>query len=310
MQPATEKGGAADGGAGVSLWRTPDDARAFMIPDDALLPPGDVTIKTARSSQSVDWNAIAGFEVSPEQAERWLRDELGRVLRKLGGSLRRSFASSPPPAHDPPAPPEAPVTPGLDLLAAITGTPRADLDAGGGAVVEALRRYASDLGGTVAGSVSGYPARIAGARARMAEWAATLREHGTEVAASGPAAGPPPAAGEAPTAKAPTPEQTPEHTSKAEGASGVAARLHALADDFRRRADALAAAHGAGDPTDASTAGLPSVAHDGGTGPPIAPTSAETQAAALEALAEGLEDAAGDAAARLRAQAARLRGGS
>jgi hypothetical protein len=288
----------------------------FLLPDDLDLPPGDFPLHTSAGRQRrVDVAVLAPFEVSAEEAETWAKAQLQDITRRLEAGLKEALlgrkradadagmGATSGPAKDQERPN---ATPGLDLLAAITGTPRADLETGGGAVVEALRRYASDLGGTVAGAVSGDAARIATAQARMAEWAATLREHGTEFAAQGPAAGPPPAAGEAPPAKRPPPEQT----STAEGASGIAARLHALADDFRRRADALAAAHGTGDPTDASTAGRPSVAHDGGTGPPIAPTSAETQAAALEALAAGLEDAAGDAAARLRAQAARLRGGS
>jgi hypothetical protein len=273
------------------LWFSLDRSRRFLVPEQVSLAKGGYPIRDPAGHQrTVDPVQLGAFEVSAAATDAWAKAELGRVLGSLGGNLRRSFASVPPPTD---APPEAPVTPGLDLLAAITGTPRADLDPGGGAVVEALRRYASDLGGTVAGAVSGDAARIATAQARMAEWGATLREHGTEVAAPGLAAGPPPAPGEAPTAEAPAPEQSPA----AEGASGFAARLHALAEDFRRRADALAAARegGASTPTGEAT----------DAPRPAAPNP--NAAAALEALAQGLEDSATDAVARLRHTAARLR---
>lgn len=301
---------AAGGSIGVSLWRTTDGIRAFLIPDGTVLLPGELTIKQARLVRSVDPEAIADFEVSTEQAERCLREQLGRVLRTLGGNLRRSFTSgaavdavASSPIKDRLA--DVQVTPGLDLLAAITGTPRADLDAGGGAVVEALKRYASDLGGTVAGAVSGDAGRIASAKERMAEWSATLRAHGTEVADGGPAkpvrsASPPPAG-----PKGSEPDPTEPESATAAGSrssatqadSGFAARLNALADDFRRRADALAAAREDGAPTPTGEAT--------DAQRPAAPNP--TAAAALEALAQGLEDSATDAAARLRRTAARLR---
>lgn len=289
-----------------TLWSDPERTRHFLIPGDLRLPRGDTVLRRTGGHQcQVDAAAVALFEVDAATADTWAKDELGRVLRQLGGNLRRAFTSAPAAEALKDAPTAAPVTPGLDLLAAITGTPRADLDAGGGAVVEALRRYASDIGGTVAGAVSGDAARIASAQARMAEWAATLRDHGTEVAAPGPAAGPAPAVGaaadEVPLAVPRAPDPTPGATA----GNGVVAGLQALAEEFRRRADALAAARAGG----LASCAAPGAGSGSADGPAFeAPGKrAETQAAALDALATGIEDVADDAAARLRAHAARLR---
>lgn len=323
------------------VWFSLDRTRRFLVPEQVSLAEGGYPIRDLTGQQrAVDPVQLGNFEVSVAAADAWAKAELGRVLRAFGGNLRRSFASVPPSADGPAYPPEAPVTPGLDLLAAITNTPRADLDAG--ALGAALKRYFGDIGATVADAVSGDPACIDRAKERMAEWSATLREHGTEVGEPQPTAGAAPDAGRAADAASARAATEPQEQPGTVDGSGFAARLRELAEQFRRRADALAAAQdrvttppaapevGPGDPPSPAEAAQPTsaarlepVAAEGRaqTTPSASsaapafdqsePSSrAETQAAALEALAAGLEDAAGDAAARLRARASRLRRGS
>lgn len=332
-----------------ALWYNPERTRHFLIPAGLRPSSGDYLLRDAGGNELlVDAVAMAPFEISAAAADAWTKNELGRVLRTLGGNPRRSFPSVPAPEQPGNASADAPATPGLDLLAAITGTPRADLDTG--ALGAALKRYFGDVGGTVADAVSGEPARIARAKVRMAEWSAILRAHGTEVGEAAPAGTP---SGRVPTSEPGAPEPAAGGTATESDSGrpvgevgGLAERLHALAEDFRRRADALAAARetrpgaaatpetrcadkssasGVGQPaaavrldraaTEAQATGEPSEATgtagsaDGpaATGQPSSASHGYTQAAALEALAEGLEDAATDAAARLRAYAETLR---
>jgi uncharacterized protein len=44
---------------------------------------------------------LGAFEVSAAATDAWTKAELGRVLRQLGGKLRRSFPSMPPPNRHP-----------------------------------------------------------------------------------------------------------------------------------------------------------------------------------------------------------------
>lgn len=289
-----------------TLWSDEHRNRLFLIPEGIELPIGELRLRTSRGRDRwVQPSAVLPYEVDANVANTWVQVELSNISRQLAGNLRNSLASAQRSESPQNAPPDNPATPGLDLFAAITETPRADLDTG--ALGAALKRYFGDIGGTVADAVSGDPARIARAKVRMAEWSATLREHGTEVSEPQPADGPTPetgaTAGAAPAGAATQPPRPPD----ARDASGFAARLRELAEQFRRRADALATAReGGAMPPAAPQAGEPTSAAD----QPEPPSSAETQAAALEALAAGIEDAAGDAAARLRAHAARLRRGS
>ena len=72
-------------------------------------------------------------------------------------------------------------TPGLDLLADITGTSRRSMNGDYSAISRALREYMSDIASTVGNSVSGEPQREASARERMEKWKKTLRKHGIKV---------------------------------------------------------------------------------------------------------------------------------
>lgn len=69
-------------------------------------------------------------------------------------------------------------TPGLDLLADITGTPRESLNTDYAAVGRALRSYLENMAGTTSDAVSGEPDRMKAARERMWQWAEILRKHG------------------------------------------------------------------------------------------------------------------------------------
>ena len=64
-----------------TLWSAPDRARYFLIPDDRVLPPGDLRLFTPTGKrQEVDPAAAAEFEVSREEAKTWAQAELKEVL--------------------------------------------------------------------------------------------------------------------------------------------------------------------------------------------------------------------------------------
>jgi len=246
-----------------AIWADECGTRRFLLPNDLDLPPGDFPLHTAAGRQRrVDVAALAPFEVSAEETETWAKAELKDVARRLGAGLKEALLGPKRPDADTDAGacaatgegkdqgrPSA--TPGLDLLADITATPRDGLTDDYAAIGRALRGYFGDLTATVGDALGGDPARMAAAQARMDQWAQTLREHGVAapsvpvdpvVEASAAAAARPSSGGSAP--GAPDRGVTPG----AAGAAGIAERLRQLADDLRRRAESLADARQAAQP--------------------------------------------------------------
>jgi hypothetical protein len=69
-----------------SLWTTPDRTRHFILPDDANLPPGDLSLRTASGRQrSVQEAAVVPYEVSKEAARAWADAQLTQVSQQLLG---------------------------------------------------------------------------------------------------------------------------------------------------------------------------------------------------------------------------------
>jgi hypothetical protein len=177
-----------------TLWADPDRARQFLIPDAVDLPPGDFRLRTATGVEAhVDPAALAPFEVSAEEARVWAKEQLKDVARRLrasfkdrpGGSARgegdREAGQGP---RDDAG--QARPTPGLDLLADITSTPRDRLTGDYRAVGRALRDYFKDIKDTAGEAMSGDPRREQSARERMRSWAETLKAHGVGVADAAP----------------------------------------------------------------------------------------------------------------------------
>ncbi len=169
-----------------TLWTDEPGSRRFLIPDDLELPTGELNLRTATGRERrADPAALAPFEVSAEEAQAWAKAQLGEVGRRLKeglkGGLFGASKGDPGETRDSDrgrAGPQQSATPGMDLLADITGTPRERLDGDYRAVGRALREYLQDMSGTAVDAVSGEPDREQAARRRMRGWAKTLRAHG------------------------------------------------------------------------------------------------------------------------------------
>lgn len=304
----------------ITLWSAPESGRQFLIPNACQLPSGDFLLSTVTGREwRVDPAALAGFEVSDEEAKAWLKEQLKDVMKKLGTGMSEAQSpeaalssaeekSNKPGASDDTQ--KSSATPGLDLLADITGTPRESLSADYAAVGRAFRSYLENMAGTTSDAISGELDRMEAAREHMRRWAETLREHGVAAPSVSPAHADNTPAQTQDTPTEAIPSATNEPSPETQKKTSFSDRLRELAENFRHRADALAATRQAKDPeqpnvdkksefTDKDT---------GGSQKTILPLDdAKRAAEALEAVAQGLEGAAGDAAKNLRDLAVRLR---
>ena len=177
------------------LWFTRDRTRRFLIPVSAELPEGVDTLVTATGQQrQVAMADVLPYEVSAEEAQAWAKQELASVARQLKDAnpfQRRDPAPEQQQGGDRPPEGSAPSTPGLDLLADFTRTPREELAGNDGAIGRALGKYFRDIGSTVADALSGDSARKEQAEQRMGQWADRLRAHGIAAPDMKPAPHPP-----------------------------------------------------------------------------------------------------------------------
>lgn len=73
-------------GSSASIWATAGLTRRFIIPDDAELTPGEFHIRTSLGRErSVDEAAVLAYEVTPEEAQAWAKEQLGGVLGEVRG---------------------------------------------------------------------------------------------------------------------------------------------------------------------------------------------------------------------------------
>jgi hypothetical protein len=173
-----------------TLWSNADKTRQFLIPDTLELPSGEFLLRTATGrEQHVDPGVLSSFEVSAEEAQAWAKAQLGEVTRWLKASLKEALfgASKRVQAQGreckgPETTQQTSPTPGLDLLADITDTPRERLSDDYRAIGQALRNYLKDITVTAGEALSGDPAREREARRRMRDWAETLSAHGIPTA--------------------------------------------------------------------------------------------------------------------------------
>lgn len=217
------------------FWLSADRSRYFLTPADLELDAGADTIRSIRGEvRQVDLATLLPFEISEVQAQAWALEELGEVLQQLrqalvGGEPASAFTTSS--VGNNPGMTTSSATPGLDLLAELSQTPRQSLDEGQGAIGRALGAYFKDIGITVADAISGDPARAARAQERMTCWRAALGEASDQEGEPGDAMPEKPA----------EPEAADEPVA-AEQASAWAVPLRRLAEQLRLRADAIAAA--------------------------------------------------------------------
>jgi hypothetical protein len=132
---------------------TPALDRHFLVPDDASIPAGELTVGSSTGEEwRVDPEAVAPYEVSREEA---LADVRGQVERSVAG-LVDLLAGAVDTAGGTLADPER--------LAGLLGLAAADLPELG----SALRGLAADVQMTLAAVASGQPADLAAVSARLA----------------------------------------------------------------------------------------------------------------------------------------------
>lgn len=147
-----------------TLWRTGDDARWFIVPDDTPRSPGSLMIHApAGDLASVDPAWVQRYEVTEAEGRAWAQEEFGHVLDELRRQIdekliagRRAVDS----AKRTPVSPDSAVTP----------------DA-----VPALFDLARKLPGVILESLSRDTTRIDDAKARMASLKQRLAEAGIDL---------------------------------------------------------------------------------------------------------------------------------
>lgn len=302
-----------------TLWSDASMTRQFLIPDTCQLSPGDFVLRTATGREwQVDPAALAKFEISNEEAKAWLEKQLRGVMKKLGTGMSEAQSREAPlsgaeekfnkPGTSDDAQKSA--TPGLDLLADITGTPRESLNTDYAAVGGALRSYLENMVQTTSDAASGEADRMEAARERMRQWAEILRKHGVVAPSVSPASTDNTSTQTPDTPTKSTSSKTSEPFSETQKKTSFSDRLRELAEDFRSRADALAAAREGKipEPAPVDDKNVSRSKNFDSTQVEFPPTEdALKAAAALESTAQSIESAAEDTAKWLRDLAAQLR---
>jgi len=174
-----------------TLWSDENNTRQFIIPDKLHPSNGYYVIRTATDKiQQVIIEDIKEFEVTKEEANAWLKGQFKSVMGQLKAGLKKSFFNSSPENDNTNKSKQdkagsekenKKTSPGLDLLADITKTPRDTMDNNYSAIGHALQTYLKDMTSTVTDAVSGEPDRQESAQERMKVWGKTLQEHGIKV---------------------------------------------------------------------------------------------------------------------------------
>jgi hypothetical protein len=80
-----------------------------MVPASAVLPEGKLELHADLGRRRrVAESAVAGFEVSEEQAREWLSGQLGRTAERLGENLREALRRAEASRRQAPAPARVP----------------------------------------------------------------------------------------------------------------------------------------------------------------------------------------------------------
>src|ERR1035437_8378649 len=74
----------------LTLWYDAPRARFFLIPDDEQLPTGDFAIHTITGRKlAVDPAAPTSFEMTEDEAKKWLESQLGNMIDTARGAVDR-----------------------------------------------------------------------------------------------------------------------------------------------------------------------------------------------------------------------------
>jgi hypothetical protein len=92
----------------ASIWFNQDRTQYYLITDIETLPSGDRTLVNATGAEhSVQAAALTPYEVTREEAQAWLKAQLGDVLGQLRSNIIHSaqeyFDARRPSAHESPA---------------------------------------------------------------------------------------------------------------------------------------------------------------------------------------------------------------
>lgn len=171
-----------------TLWSDEAKTRQFLIPDTTRLPPGDFTLRTATGRRvAVDPEAVRAFEVTPEQARAWLKDQfagLAKDVRSAFGEAWRRWRGSASPHEEAKAGADssraaAGGLPGaIELLAALTETSPHRLRDDPSALRGAFEALSQDVAAIFSGTTSSEPERLAAARDRIRELRVRLANRG------------------------------------------------------------------------------------------------------------------------------------
>ena len=174
------------------LFISVDKKRHFLLYENTPVLEGDFVIKgTDGEKLNVDVKSINKFEISKEEANAWLKDQLKTVMGQLKTGLKETLFNSSPKKDDAnesdpnkadSAKENKSTTPGLDLLADITDTPREGMDSDYSAIGQALKTYLKDITSVVTDGVSGDSDLQQSASERLKVWKQVLSKHGIEVA--------------------------------------------------------------------------------------------------------------------------------
>lgn len=170
------------------LFFNEDKSRQFLIQEDLLVPKGNLKITAINGEELyVNPESAKEFEISKKEANVWLQEQFKVAIGQLKTGLKETLFHSSSEnndtnesnQHEPNSNQEEKrTTPGLDLLADITNTPRKSMDDNYSAIGQALKTYLKDVTSTVTDGVSGEPDRQESSRERMKSWGKTLQEHG------------------------------------------------------------------------------------------------------------------------------------
>jgi hypothetical protein len=68
-------------GISTTLWSDTPRTRLFLIPNDQQLPPGGFVIRTITGRKlEVDPASLAPFEITEDEARKWLEAQFGNIL--------------------------------------------------------------------------------------------------------------------------------------------------------------------------------------------------------------------------------------
>lgn len=171
------------------LWSNPVRASHYIVPLDRRLKSGEFEVRTVfGESQYVNEDQINTFEVTREEAKAWIKDELNGVV----GEMKAAFANKISAAFERPSEfgerqtqdrttAQTGDLPGLDLLAALSGSPKKKMREDPVELLSGVTQALEDFGAILNKSQSGSEVDLAEAKARMKRLRETFNRHGINV---------------------------------------------------------------------------------------------------------------------------------